>query len=108
MEYYSPIKRNTFKSVRIRLINLEPIIQSEVTQKEKSYFSIIYKQISYINMYVRNLERWYWWTYFQVSSGGEEIENRLADTQGEGQGAHAYSFMERVSWKHKHYHMQNR
>ena len=31
MEYYSDIKKNTFESVPIRWIKLEPIIQSEVT-----------------------------------------------------------------------------
>ena len=35
MEYYSAIKRNTFESVPMRWMNLEPIIQSEVSQKEK-------------------------------------------------------------------------
>ena len=35
MEYYSAIKRNTFKSVLMRWMHLEPIIQSEVSQKEK-------------------------------------------------------------------------
>ena len=35
MEYYSVIKRNTFESVLMRWMNLEPIIQSEVSQKEK-------------------------------------------------------------------------
>ena len=30
MEYYSAIKMNTFKSVLMRWMNLEPIIQSEV------------------------------------------------------------------------------
>ena len=34
-EYYSAIKRNTFESVLVRWMNLEPIIQSEVNQKEK-------------------------------------------------------------------------
>ena len=33
MEYYSVIKRNTFESVLMRWMNLEPIIQSEVSQK---------------------------------------------------------------------------
>ena len=33
MEYYSAIKRNTFESVLKRWIYLEPIIQSEVSQK---------------------------------------------------------------------------
>ena len=35
MEYYSAIKRNTFESVLVRWMNLEPIIHSEVSQKEK-------------------------------------------------------------------------
>ena len=35
MEYYSAIKRNTFESVPMRWMNLEPIIQNEVIQKEK-------------------------------------------------------------------------
>ena len=35
MEYYSTIKRNTFESVLMRWMNLEPIIQSKVSQKEK-------------------------------------------------------------------------
>ena len=35
MEYYSAIKRNTFESVLMRWMNLEPIIQSAVSQKEK-------------------------------------------------------------------------
>ena len=34
MEYYSAIKRNTFESVLARWMNLEPITQSEVSQKE--------------------------------------------------------------------------
>ena len=34
MEYYSGIKRNTFESVLMRWMNLEPIIQSEVSRKE--------------------------------------------------------------------------
>ena len=32
MEYYSAIKRNTFESVLMRWMNLEPIIQSKVRQ----------------------------------------------------------------------------
>ena len=35
MEYYSDIKRNAFESILMRWMNLEPIIQSEVSQKEK-------------------------------------------------------------------------
>ena len=35
MEYDSTIKKNTFESVPMRWMNLEPIIQSEVREKEK-------------------------------------------------------------------------
>ena len=40
MEYYSAIKKNTFESV-LRWMKLEPIIQSEVSQKEKHQYSIL-------------------------------------------------------------------
>ena len=36
MEYYSAIKKNTFESVLMRWMKLEPIIQSEVSQKENT------------------------------------------------------------------------
>ena len=35
MEYYSVIKRSIFESVPMRQMNLQPVIQSEVSQKEK-------------------------------------------------------------------------
>ena len=41
MEYYSTIKRNAFESVLIRWMNLEPIIRSEVSQKEKGKYHIL-------------------------------------------------------------------
>ena len=41
MEYYSAIKRSAFDSVLIRWMNLEPIIQSEVSQKEKDKYRIL-------------------------------------------------------------------
>ena len=36
MEYYSAIKNNIFESVLMRQMKLEPIIQSEVSQKENT------------------------------------------------------------------------
>ena len=36
MEYYSAIKKKTFESVLMRWMKLEPVIQSEVSQKEKT------------------------------------------------------------------------
>ena len=50
MEYYSVIKKNTFESVLMRWIKMEPIIHSGVSQKEKHQYSIP-------NTYIWNLER---------------------------------------------------
>ena len=41
MEYYSAIQRNAFESVLMRWMNLEPIIQSEVSQKEEDKYHIL-------------------------------------------------------------------
>ena len=41
MEYYSTIKRNAFESVLMRWMNLEHIIQSEVSQKVKDKYCIL-------------------------------------------------------------------
>ena len=59
MECYSVIKRDAFESVLMRWMNLEPITQSEVNQKEK-------KQMQCINSYMWNLERQYQWSYMQA------------------------------------------
>ena len=49
MEYYSTIKRNDFESIVVRWMNLEPVIQREMSEREK--------QILYINTYIWNLEK---------------------------------------------------
>ena len=51
MGYYSVIKRNAFKSVLMRWMNLEPIIWSEVSQKQKDKYHIL--------THIWNLEKWY-------------------------------------------------
>ena len=51
MEYYLAMKRNTFESVLMRWMKLEPIIQSEVSQKEKYKYCIL--------TYIWNLTRWH-------------------------------------------------
>ena len=53
MEYYSAIKKNAFESVLMRWMKLEPIIQSEVSQKKKT------PPVQYPDAYIWNLERWY-------------------------------------------------
>ena len=51
MKYYSAIKKNSFESV-LRRMKLEPIIQSEVSQKDKEHYSIL------THIYIYNLEGW--------------------------------------------------
>ena len=58
IEYYSAIKKNTFESVLMRWMKLEPIIQSEVSHKEKHQHSILniymeFRKMVTITLYVR-------------------------------------------------------
>ena len=48
---YTAVKRKTFESVLMRWMNLEPIIQSEVSQKAKYKYHIL--------TYIQNLKKWY-------------------------------------------------
>ena len=61
MEYYSAIKKNTFESVLMRWMELEPIIQSEVSQKEKHQYSILtymeFRKMVMITLYARQQKR---------------------------------------------------
>ena len=61
VEYYSAIKKNTFESVLMRWMKLEPIIQSEVSQKEKHQYSILtymeLRKMVMITLYVRQQKR---------------------------------------------------
>ena len=41
MDYYSAITKNAFESALMRWMKLEPIIQSEVSQKAKHQYSIL-------------------------------------------------------------------
>ena len=65
----SAIKRNNFKSVVIRWLNLEPLIQSEVSQKEKIKYCIL----THINEIWKN-------------GTDHPGENRLVDTAGKVEG----------------------
>ena len=63
MEYYSAIKKNTFESVLMRWMKLEPIIQSEVSQKEKYQCSILmhiymeFRKMVMMTLYARQQKR---------------------------------------------------
>ena len=62
----------------MRWIKLEPIIQSEVSQKETP--------VQYINTYIWNLERRSQQPYRQDSKRDTDVKNRLLDSVGEGKG----------------------
>ena len=63
MEYYSAIKKNAFESVLMRWMELEPIIQSKVSHKEKHQYSILmniymeFRKIVTMTLYVRQQKR---------------------------------------------------
>ena len=43
-------------------------------------------QILYINAYIWNLERWYQWSYMWGNKGDRDVNNRILDSVGEGEG----------------------
>ena len=43
-------------------------------------------QIPYINTYIWNLERWYQRSYMWDNKGDTDVNNRLLDSVGEGEG----------------------
>ena len=52
------IKMNAFESVLMRWMKLEPIIQSEVSQKEKHQYSILtHRKMVTITLYARQQKR---------------------------------------------------
>ena len=51
MEYYAAIRRKESESVLVRGMNLQPVAQSEVSQKEKDKYCIL--------THIQNLEKWY-------------------------------------------------
>ena len=59
MEYYLVMKRNVFESVLMRWMRPEPIIQSEVNQKEKNKYHILthvymeYRKMVLMNLFAR-------------------------------------------------------
>ena len=62
MECYSAIKKNTFKSVLMRQMKLESIIQSKVSQKEKHQYSILthilkFRKTVTMTLYARQQKR---------------------------------------------------
>ena len=78
MEYYLAIKRNPFESVLMRWMNLEPIIQSEVSQKEKDKYCILTHTYGIYKDGTNNLK-------CRAAKQTQMFKNRLLDSaEGEG------------------------
>ena len=56
MEYYSAITKNAFESVLMRWMKLEPIMQSEVSQKEKHIY-MEFREMVTMSLYTRQQKR---------------------------------------------------
>ena len=79
MEYYSAIKRNEIGSFVEMWMDLETVIQSEVSQKEKNKYHIL--------THIWNLkENWYRRSYLQSRNRDTDVENKRMDTKGEREG----------------------
>ena len=89
MEYYSAIKRDTFESVLMRWINLEPIIQSEVGQKEKDKYCFL------THMYRIQKKG----TEEFIYRATVEKQTQRIDLMDMGRGEKRVKCMERVTWK---------
>ena len=99
MKYYSAIKRNAFESVLMKWMNLEPIIQREVSQKKKDKYRIL----THIYRIQKNGTE----EPLQGNNGETDIENKLINM---GRGEERVRYMERVTWKLTlpYLHYQNR
>ena len=71
MEYYSALERNTFESVLMKWMNLEPVIQSEVSWKEKGKF----RTLTHTYMESRKMA-------LMDLFSGQQLRNRPMDTAG--------------------------
>ena len=80
MEYYSAIKKNIFESVLMRWMKLKPIIQSEISQKEKHQYSIL---IIYIYMEFRKMLTM---TLHVRQQKRHRCKEQTLDSLGEGEG----------------------
>ena len=70
----SAMEMNASESVLIRQMNLEPIVQSEVRKRNRML------------MHIYGIQKNSKETYLQRRNGDTDIENRLVDIVGEGEG----------------------
>ena len=85
MEYYSAIKKNPLESVLMRWMKLEPVILSEISQKEKHQYSILvhsteFRKMVMMTLCVRKQKR------HRYNETDTDIMDRFLDSLGEGKG----------------------
>ena len=74
MEYYSAIKRNEIVPFAEKWMDLETVIQSEISQKENDRYHIL--------MYICGIyKKLYRLTYLQSRNRDTDIENKCKDTE---------------------------
>ena len=78
MEYYSAVKKNAFESVLMRWMKLDPIIQNEVSQKEKHQYSVL----THIYGILKDGND----DPICETARDTDVKNRLLDSVGEGEG----------------------
>ena len=59
-------------------VDLETVIQSEVSQKEENKYRLILLHV--------NLEKWYRWTYLQSRNRDTDVEDKIMIAKGEKLG----------------------
>ena len=97
MECYSSIKRNEFESVLVRWINLESVIQSEVSQKKKNKCCVL----MHIYGILKN------GTDGPIFRARIEIQTYRKDAWTQ-KGQEREGWIERAALKYARYHMRNR
>ena len=78
VKYYSATTRNKIESFVEKWKDLEGVTQSEVRQR---------KQIWYINIYMRNLEKWYRRSYWQSRNRDTNVESKHGYQRGKEGGS---------------------
>ena len=74
---HSAIKRNKLRSVLVKCMNLEPVIQSEVNHKENNKYNIL----TYIYIYIKS-RKMVLMNLFVGSNRDTDIESTLVGTAG--------------------------
>ena len=99
MEYYSTIKGNEIELFVVRWMDLESVIQSEVSQKEKNK----YRMLTHIYgiWKKKKKKKWSWRTLGQDRNKDTDLPENVLEDTGKGKGKLWQS--ERVSWTYIHY-----